>query len=132
MYAIVPTSSTADTESGVSTDPITCIILPTSRDMETLVFASFIRLRKNASVFSTPHPPSARANVYHGDTIAGTPKTVTFRAYYSPDDSMIAASGGDVMFLIDAKNLQVIDTEPVSSIDHRGGALTRGTTNENQ
>jgi hypothetical protein len=56
--------------------------------------------------------------VLNRNTIAGTPKTVTFRAYYSPDDSMIAASGGDVMFLIDAKTLNVIDTEPVSSIDH--------------
>jgi hypothetical protein len=61
--------------------------------------------------------------VLNRNTIAGTPKTVTFRAYYSPDDSMIAASGGDVMFLIDAKTLKVIDTEPVSSIDHNHDAI---------
>ena len=56
-------------------------------------------------------------------TIAGTPKTVTFRAYYSQDDSMIAASGGDVMFVLNAKDLSVIDTEPVSSIDHNHDAI---------
>ncbi len=61
--------------------------------------------------------------VLNRNTIAGTPKSVTFRAYYSPDDSMIAASGGDVMFLIDAKTLKVIDTEPVSSIDHNHDAI---------
>ena len=36
---------------------------------------------------------------------------------------MIAASGGDVMFLINAKDLSVIDTEPVSSIDHNHDAI---------
>lgn len=61
--------------------------------------------------------------VLNRNTIAGTPKSITFRAYYSPDDSMIAASGGDVMFLIDAKTLKVIDTEPVSSIDHNHDAI---------
>jgi hypothetical protein len=61
--------------------------------------------------------------VLQRNTIAGTPKTVTFRAYYSPDDSMIAASGGDVMFVLNAKDLSDIDTEPVSSIDHNHDAI---------
>ncbi|MBU0480986.1 MAG: hypothetical protein KKG47_07780 [Proteobacteria bacterium] len=61
--------------------------------------------------------------VLNKGVIAGTPKSVTFRAYYSPDDSMIAASGGDVMFLVDAKTLTAIDTEPVSSIDHNHDAI---------
>lgn len=64
-----------------------------------------------------------KVKVLNRGTIAGTPKTVTFRAYYSPDDTMIAASGGDVMFLIDAKTLKVIDTEPVSSLDHNHDAI---------
>jgi hypothetical protein len=64
-----------------------------------------------------------KVKVLNRNIIAGTPKSVTFRAYYSPDDSMIAASGGDVMFLIDAKTLQVIDTEPVSSLDHNHDAM---------
>ncbi|MFO7607019.1 MAG: hypothetical protein R6W72_12045 [Desulfurivibrionaceae bacterium] len=61
--------------------------------------------------------------VLNRNIIAGTPKTVTFRAYYSPDDSMIAASGGDVMFLIDAKTLEVIDRESLSALDHNHDAI---------
>lgn len=61
--------------------------------------------------------------VLNRNIIAGTPKTVTFRAYYSPDDSMIAASGGDVMFLIDAETLEVIDRESMSALDHNHDAI---------
>lgn len=56
-------------------------------------------------------------------TIAGTPKSITFRTYYSPDDSMIAASGGDVMFLVDAKTLQAIDVEPMGVLEHNHDAI---------
>lgn len=56
-------------------------------------------------------------------TVAGTPKSVTFRTYYSPDDSLIAVSGGDVMFLVDAKTLQAIDVEPMAVLEHNHDAI---------
>jgi len=55
--------------------------------------------------------------------VSGTPKSVTFRAYYSPDDSLIAASGADVMFLIDAKTLQAIDVEPMANLEENHDAM---------
>ena len=56
-------------------------------------------------------------------SVTGTPKSVTFRAYYSPDDSLIAASGGDVMFLVDAKTLTAVDVEPMSGLEHNHDAI---------
>jgi hypothetical protein len=61
--------------------------------------------------------------VLNKGVVAGSPDTVTFRAYYSPDDSMVAASGGDVMFLIDAKTLEPIDVEPMANLEQNHDAM---------
>ncbi len=64
-----------------------------------------------------------KVKVLNKGTVAGTPGSITFRAYYSPDDSMIAASGADVMFLIDAKTLQAIDVEPMGNLEQNHDAM---------
>ncbi len=56
-------------------------------------------------------------------TVAGMPNSVTFRAYYSPDDSLIAASGGSVFFLVDAKTLKAIDVEPMANLEENHDAM---------
>ncbi|MDT8334233.1 MAG: hypothetical protein RQ753_00895 [Desulfurivibrionaceae bacterium] len=61
--------------------------------------------------------------VLNKNTVAGSPDTVTFRAYYSPDDSMIAASGADVMFLLDAKTLEAMDVEPMANLEQNHDAM---------
>lgn len=55
--------------------------------------------------------------------VSGLPNSVTFRTYYSPDDSLIAASGGSVMFLVDAKTLQAIDVEPMANLEENHDAM---------
>lgn len=61
--------------------------------------------------------------VLNKGTVAGNPNSITFRAYYSPDDSLIGASGGSVMFLIDAKTLQSIDVEPMANLEENHDAI---------
>ncbi len=39
--------------------------------------------------------------------------TISFRQYYSPDGKYIANATGDILFIIDAKTLEVIDAETV-------------------
>ncbi len=41
--------------------------------------------------------------------------TISFRQYYSPDGKYIANGTGDILYLIDAKTLEVIDTETLAS-----------------
>lgn len=55
--------------------------------------------------------------------VSGLPNSVTFRAYYSPDDSLIAASGGSVFFLVDAKTLQAIDVQPMANLEENHDAM---------
>lgn len=64
-----------------------------------------------------------KVKVLNKGTIAGNPGTITFRGYYSPDDSMIAISGADVMFLVDAKTLTAIDVEPVGGLEQNHDAI---------
>ena len=64
-----------------------------------------------------------KVKVLNKGTVAGTPDSISFRAYYSPDDSMIAASGADVMFLIDAKTLEAIDVEPMGNLEQNHDAM---------
>jgi len=61
--------------------------------------------------------------VLNKNSVAGNPGTITFRATYSQDDSMIVASGADVMFLIDAKTLKAIDVEPMVDLEQNHDAL---------
>ena len=50
-------------------------------------------------------------------------KTVNFRSTYSKDGKMIAMSGGDTMYIIDADSLQVIDAQPMGKLEHNHDAL---------
>ena len=61
--------------------------------------------------------------VLNKGTLAGLPNSITFRAYYSPDDTMIASSGGSVMFLVDAKTLEPIDVEPMANLEENHDAI---------
>ncbi|MCB2183305.1 MAG: hypothetical protein KQH63_14825 [Desulfobulbaceae bacterium] len=40
--------------------------------------------------------------------------TISFRQYYSPDGSLIANATGDILFILDAKTLEVKDAETVT------------------
>lgn len=64
-----------------------------------------------------------KVKVLNKGTIAGNPGSITFRGYYSPDDSMIALSGGDVMFLVDAKTLKAVDVETVGVLEQNHDAI---------
>jgi len=50
-------------------------------------------------------------------------KTISFRQYYSPDGSMIANATGDILFLIDAKSLKVLDAETVGPLEQLHDAI---------
>jgi hypothetical protein len=41
-------------------------------------------------------------------------ETVSFRQYYSPDGKYIANATGDILFLVDAKTLKVLDSETLA------------------
>ncbi len=64
-----------------------------------------------------------KVKVLNKGTVAGNPGSITFRGSYSPDDSLIAMSGADVMFLIDAKTLKAIDVEPVGGLEQNHDAI---------
>ncbi|MBI5740965.1 MAG: hypothetical protein HZA16_09605 [Nitrospirae bacterium] len=50
------------------------------------------------------------------NTITGEPgKTITFREFYTKDGKYLLQSGGDRMFLLDAKTLKLIDEEMMSA-----------------
>lgn len=49
--------------------------------------------------------------------------TITFRLTYSPDGSMVASSAADRMFLLDAKTLDVLDSEPVGNLEQNHDAM---------
>jgi len=53
----------------------------------------------------------------------GTGGFLSFRQYYSPDGSMIANSGGNAMLLIDAKTLEVLDHEPMGTLEENHDAI---------
>ncbi len=50
-------------------------------------------------------------------------KTISFRQYYSPDGKMIANATGDIMFLVDAKTLKVIDAETMPKLEENHDAI---------
>ena len=52
---------------------------------------------------------------------AGT--TVNFRSTYSPDGKMVAISGGDTMFIVDADTLKVIDAQPMGKLEQNHDAM---------
>lgn len=50
-------------------------------------------------------------------------KTISFRQYYSPDGKMIANATGDILFLVDAKTLKVIDAETMTKLEETHDAI---------
>lgn len=49
--------------------------------------------------------------------------TVSFRQYYSPDGKYIANATGDILFIIDAKTLKVLDAETALPLDQFHDAI---------
>ncbi len=49
--------------------------------------------------------------------------TVSFRQYYSPDGKYIANATGDILFIIDAKTLKVLDAETAGPLDQFHDAI---------
>jgi hypothetical protein len=64
-----------------------------------------------------------KVKVLNKSSVAANPGSITFRAYYSPDDSLIAASAADAMLLIDAKTLKSIDIEPMGGLEQNHDAI---------
>ena len=50
-------------------------------------------------------------------------KTISFRQYYSPDGKLIANATGDIMFLVDANTLKVIDAETMPNMNENHDAI---------
>ena len=50
-------------------------------------------------------------------------KTISFRQYYSEDGKMIANATGDIMFLVDAKTLKVLDSETMPDMNENHDAI---------
>ena len=49
--------------------------------------------------------------------------TVSFRQYFSPDGKYIANATGDILFIVDAKTLKVLDAETVGPLDQLHDAI---------
>jgi hypothetical protein len=49
--------------------------------------------------------------------------TVSFRQFYSPDGKYIANATGDILFLVDAATLKVVDAETVGPLDQLHDAI---------
>ena len=49
--------------------------------------------------------------------------SISFRQYYSPDGKYIANATGDILFLIDAKTLKVIDAETMPKLEETHDAI---------
>jgi len=49
--------------------------------------------------------------------------TISFRQYFSPDGKYIANATGDILFLIDAKTLKVLDAETVGPLEQLHDAI---------
>lgn len=58
-----------------------------------------------------------QVKVLRRGTVDGNQKSsISFRQYYSPDGKYIANATGDILFLIDAKTLQVLDAETMPNL----------------
>ncbi len=49
--------------------------------------------------------------------------TISFRQYYSPDGKYIANASGDILYIIDAKTLEVLDAETAMPLDQFHDAM---------
>jgi hypothetical protein len=56
--------------------------------------------------------------------IPGNPgKTVNFRSTYSPDGKLIAISGADTMYIVDAETLKVVVRQPMDALEENHDAM---------
>lgn len=60
-----------------------------------------------------------RKGIAHGNKKT----TVSFRQFYSPDGKYIANATGDILFIIEAKTLKVLDAETVGPLDQLHDAI---------
>ncbi len=59
----------------------------------------------------------------HGIAPGAPGKTMSFRQYFSPDGKLIANSGADRMYLIDAETLKVLDVEMMGKLEENHDAI---------
>jgi hypothetical protein len=50
-------------------------------------------------------------------------KTISFRQYYSPDGKLIANATGDILFVVDAKTLKVLDAQAMPKLEENHDAI---------
>jgi len=50
-------------------------------------------------------------------------KTINFRSTYSPDGKLIALSGADTMYIINAETLEVVDAQPMGKLEENHDAM---------
>ena len=50
-------------------------------------------------------------------------KSISFRQYYSPDGKLIANATGDILFIVDAKTLKVLDAETMPKFEETHDAI---------
>jgi hypothetical protein len=50
-------------------------------------------------------------------------KSTSFRQYYSPDGTMIANATGDILFIVDAKTLKVLDAQTMPKFEETHDAI---------
>ncbi len=67
---------------------------------------------------------AGKVTVLAKNVIPGTPgKTMSFRQTFSPDGRLIANSGGDRMWLIDAETLTLLDVEMMGRLEENHDAI---------
>lgn len=54
---------------------------------------------------------------------ANRKSSISFRQYYSPDGKYIANATGDILFLVDAKTLEVLDAETMPNLNETHDAI---------
>lgn len=75
-------------------------------------------------VLDAPALEQGQVKVLRQGTADGNKKsTISFRQYYSPDGNYIANASGDILFLIDAKTLQVLDAETMPNLQETHDAI---------
>lgn len=75
-------------------------------------------------VLDTAALGEGKVKVLRKGVVPGNPKSsISFRQYYSNDGKTIANATGDILFVIDAQTLKVIDAETVSPLEQLHDAI---------
>lgn len=75
-------------------------------------------------VLDTKALEEGKVKVLRKGIVPGNPKTsISFRQYYSNDGKFIANATGDILYIIDAQTLKVIDAETVSPLEQLHDAI---------